>query len=92
MQEDGLLVNIAKEVNAFVPNEHISDLGEKQGKARHKVGSVVSGRVLTTDPGRKRASLTLKKSLVTSKLKPLTSWEVSLPFLWHRPLVMPIGK
>ena len=73
----GLLVNIDKDLNAFVPNEHISDLGERQGKAKYKIGAPITGKVLTVDPVRKRATLTLKQALVTSKLKPLTSWEVS---------------
>ena len=72
----GLLVNIDKDLNAFVPNEHISDLGEKQGKVKYKVGAAVTGKVLTVDPVRKRATLTLKQALVASKMKPLTSWEV----------------
>ena len=76
VDDKGMLVNIDKDVNAFVPNDHISDLGEKQGKVKYKVGSAVTGRVLTVDPGRKRASLTLKKALVNSKIKPLASWEV----------------
>ena len=75
----GLLININKDLNAFVPNEHISDLGEKQGKAKYKVGSAVTGKVLTVDPAKKRATLTLKQALVSSKLKPLTSWEVDFP-------------
>lgn len=72
-----MLVNIAKDLNAFVPNEHISDLGERQGKAKYKVGSSVSGRILAVNAARKRASMTLKKALVNSKVKPLAAWEVS---------------
>lgn len=79
----GLLVNIDKDLNAFVPNEHISDLGERQGKAKYKVGAAVTGRVLTVDPIRKRASLTLKQALVTSKMKPLTSWQVRFSAMSH---------
>lgn len=77
VEEKGMLVNIAKDLNAFVPNEHISDLGERQGKAKYKVGSSVSGRILAVNAARKRASMTLKKALVNSKVKPLAAWEVS---------------
>lgn len=38
VDDNGLLVSMARDVKAFVPNDHISDLGAKQGKAKHKVG------------------------------------------------------
>lgn len=76
VDDKGLLVNIARNLNAFVPNEHISDLGAQQGKTKHKVGSKVSGRILKQDPSKRRMTMTLKKALIGSKLKPLISWEV----------------
>ena len=44
-------------------------------------GSKVVGRVLAIDVTRRRVTLTLKKALVESKLKPLTSWEVCSIYL-----------
>ena len=48
----------------------------ENGTAVAQVGSKVTGRVLSVDPVRRRTSLTLKKALVESKLKPVASWEV----------------
>ena len=76
VDDKGVLISLAKNLNAFVPNEHLSDLGAKQGKAKHRLGATVTGRVLTVDPARQRMTMTLKQALVSSKLKPLASWEV----------------
>ena len=77
VDDKGVLVSLARNLNAFVPNEHLSDLGAKQGKAKHRVvGATVTGRILTVDPARQRMTMTLKQALVSSKLKPLASWEV----------------
>lgn len=76
VDDNGMLVRISKTTNAFVANEHISDLGEKQGKLKYKAGSKVVGRVLNVDPVKRKTTLSLQKSLLTSKTKPITSLEV----------------
>ena len=78
VDENGMLVKISKNTNAFVANEHISDLGEKQGKTKHKIGSKVTGRILKMDPVKRRTTMTLQKSLLTCKTTALTSLEVQL--------------
>lgn len=74
----GILVNLARNLNAFVPTEHASDVGSEKAKAKHRVGDKVTGRILKVDPARRRMTMTLKKALINSKLKPLASWEVRL--------------
>ena len=89
VDDKGVLVSLAKNLNAFVPNEHLSDLGAKQGKAKHRLGATVTGRILTADPARQRMTMTLKQALVSSKLKPLAAWEVRdcpTVHLWCQPM------
>ena len=76
VDDNGMLVAISKNTKAFVANEHISDLGEKQGKAKYKVGSKVTGRILKLDPVKRKLTMSLQKSLLNSKSKPITSLEV----------------
>lgn len=40
-----------------------------------QVGGRVKGRVLTVDAGSNKATLTLKKSMVKDKRKPITSYQ-----------------
>lgn len=61
---------------ALVPKMHLSDMGAEHGKKKFKVGQEVMGRVLECDVSARRIQLTLKKSLVASKLPVLTSVKV----------------
>ena len=45
-------------------------------KARFKAGQNVTGRILDNDLAAKRISMTLKKSLISSKLPALTTLQV----------------
>ena len=37
VDDKGLVLSLTKNTTAYVPNEHLSDLGVKQGKAKYKV-------------------------------------------------------
>ena len=77
VDQNGMLVKLSKNTNAYVANEHMSDLGEKHGKIKYKVGSKVTGRILKVDLAKRRTTMSLQHSLVSSKTKPLSSLEVN---------------
>lgn len=75
----GLLVTISDTIRGFCPPIHTSDLGLSHPNKKLKVGKKVKCRVLRVDPEGKRLLVTLKKSLVNSKLPPLTSYSDAVP-------------
>jgi len=62
---------ITPTIKALVPALHISDLGTKKSKGKYKEGQSVQGRVLAVDLDSKKVTVTLKKTLLGSKLAPL---------------------
>ena len=61
-----------------MPNVHISDtVAGGKLKARYRAGQKVTGRILDNDLAAKRITMTLKKSLISSKLPALTTLQVS---------------
>ncbi|KAL6772122.1 hypothetical protein ACKKBG_A29005 [Auxenochlorella protothecoides x Auxenochlorella symbiontica] len=73
VEDFGLLLEITPSVRALVPLIHGSDVGTKKGLRKHKLGQSVSGIVLSVQPGAKKLSITLKPSLLGSKLRRITS-------------------
>lgn len=59
-----------------MPTLHASDLGSAKALRKFKAGQRVAGKVLSIDPTAKRVTLTLKPSVVGSKLAPITSLQV----------------
>jgi rRNA biogenesis protein RRP5 len=66
--EAGVVVQLAPGVRAHVPPAHVSDVASAKAHRKFKEGQRVAGRVLQVDPARKRVTLTLKQTLVDSKL------------------------
>lgn len=69
-ENGGIYVKLSEFVRGFVPRIHTGDvpLSEKMLAKRMKPGSEVKARVLSVDAAEKRCILTMKKSLVRSKL------------------------
>lgn len=61
---------------AVVPTLHMSDLGTKKAHKRFKEGQKVAGRVVGVDAPARRLTLTLKPSLLGSKLPLITCMQV----------------
>ncbi|KIV87731.1 hypothetical protein PV11_03257 [Exophiala sideris] len=71
----GLLVNLAEGVTGFVPQIHMSDIDLKNPEKKFRERQVVTVRVVSADPIRRRLKLTLKKSIVNSDQKPWLRYE-----------------
>ncbi|EXJ84170.1 hypothetical protein A1O3_04837 [Capronia epimyces CBS 606.96] len=71
----GLLVNLAEGVTGLVPQIHMSDVDLKHPERKFREGQVVTARVITTDPVKRRIRLTLKKTLVNTDQKPWLRYE-----------------
>lgn len=66
---DGLLITLAEGVTGFVPKIHLSDVKLDHPEKKFREGQVVTCRVLSSTPTRRRVRLTLKKALVNSDQK-----------------------
>jgi hypothetical protein len=66
-------------IKALVPALHVSDVGSKKAKSKFKEGQVVEGRVLSVEPDSNKVVLTLKKTLLGSKLPPLADVRQAAP-------------
>lgn len=70
----GVLVNIADGITGLVPTMHMADVRLQHPERKFPAGFLVTARVLSTDPEKKRIRLTLKKSLVNSAAEPWTDY------------------
>ncbi|XP_041317407.1 protein RRP5 homolog [Pyrgilauda ruficollis] len=77
----GMQVKVADGIRGLVPSLHLSDVILKQPEKKYNVGDEVKCRVLECNPGGKKLILTLKKSLVQSKLPVLSNYEDAKPGL-----------
>uniref|UniRef100_A0A8C3DLD0 Protein RRP5 homolog n=1 Tax=Corvus moneduloides TaxID=1196302 RepID=A0A8C3DLD0_CORMO len=77
----GMQVKVADGIRGLVPSLHLSDVILKQPEKKYNIGDEVKCRVLECNPGGKKLILTLKKSLVQSKLPVLSSYEDAKPGL-----------
>lgn len=75
----GVLVTLADGITGLVPEMHMSDVALLHPEKRFKAGMKVTARVVSTDPGKRKIRLTLKKSLVNSEAAPIRSYaEITL--------------
>ncbi|XP_077205715.1 protein RRP5 homolog [Paroedura picta] len=81
LKDFGMQVKVAGHIKALVPRLHLADVVLKQPEKKYSVGNMVKSRVLACNPDTKTLILTLKKTLVTSKLPILTSYEDAKPGL-----------
>ncbi|XP_054974742.1 protein RRP5 homolog isoform X2 [Sorex araneus] len=81
MKPFGMLVELSKQIRGLVPSLHLADVLMKNPEKKYKVGKEVKCRVLLCDPDAKKLLLTLKKTLVQSKLPAITCYADAKPRL-----------
>uniref|UniRef100_A0A803YNN3 Protein RRP5 homolog n=1 Tax=Meleagris gallopavo TaxID=9103 RepID=A0A803YNN3_MELGA len=77
----GMQVKVTDGIKGLVPSMHLADVILKQPEKKYNVGDEVRCRVLECNPEEKKLFLTLKKTLVQSKLPVLSSYEDAEPGL-----------
>ncbi|XP_014815473.1 PREDICTED: protein RRP5 homolog isoform X2 [Calidris pugnax] len=77
----GMQVKVTDGIKGLVPSLHIADVILKQPEKKYNIGDEVKCRVLECSPEGKKLILTLKKSLVQSKLPILSNYEDAKPGL-----------
>ncbi|XP_005403867.1 PREDICTED: protein RRP5 homolog isoform X1 [Chinchilla lanigera] len=77
----GLLVKVGEQMRGLVPAVHLADILMKSPEKKYHIGDEVKCRVLFCDPEAKKLIMTLKKTLVTSKLPVITCYEDAKPGL-----------
>ncbi|NWR32721.1 RRP5 protein, partial [Tachuris rubrigastra] len=77
----GMQVKVADGIRGLVPSIHLADVILKQPEKKYNLGDEVKCRVLECNPAGKKLILTLKKSLIQSKLPVLTNYEDAKPGL-----------
>ncbi|KAM6265093.1 protein RRP5 homolog [Spheniscus humboldti] len=77
----GMQVKVTDGIKGLVPSMHLADVILKQPEKKYNIGDEVRCRVLECSPAGKKLILTLKKSLVQSKLPVLSSYEDAKPGL-----------
>nr|XP_014427885.1 protein RRP5 homolog [Pelodiscus sinensis] len=77
----GMQVKVTDHIRGLVPHLHLADVLLKHPEKKYSVGDEVKCRVLISQPEEKKLLLTLKKTLVTSKLPVLASYEAAKPGL-----------
>ncbi|NXG17724.1 RRP5 protein, partial [Grallaria varia] len=77
----GMQVKVADGIKGLVPSIHLADVILKHPEKKYNIGDEVKCRVLECNPEGKKLILTLKKSLIQSKLPVLTNYEDAKPGL-----------
>ncbi|XP_076982024.1 protein RRP5 homolog isoform X2 [Tamandua tetradactyla] len=77
----GMLVKVSEQIKGLVPSMHLADIPMKNPEKKYHVGDEVKCRVLLCDPEAKKLLLTLKKTLVESKLPAITCYTDAKPCL-----------
>ncbi|XP_010624753.1 protein RRP5 homolog isoform X2 [Fukomys damarensis] len=77
----GMLVKVGEQMRGLVPATHLADVLLKNPEKKYHIGDKVKCRVLLCDPEAKRLIMTLKKTLVISKLPIIACYEDAKPGL-----------
>ncbi|XP_054937411.1 protein RRP5 homolog [Physeter macrocephalus] len=77
----GMLVKVGKQIRALVPPMHLADILMKNPEKKYHAGDGVKCRVLLCDPEARKLMVTLKKTLVESKLPAITCYADAKPGL-----------
>ncbi|XP_061492087.1 protein RRP5 homolog isoform X2 [Rhineura floridana] len=77
----GMHVKVTERIKGLVPRLHLADVLLKQPEKKYSVGSTVKCRVLASNPEARKLVLTLKRTLVNSKLPAICSYEDAKPGL-----------
>lgn len=70
----GILVKVGEHIRGLVPPMHLADILMKNPEKKYHIGDEVMCRVLLCDPEAKKLMMTLKKTLVESKLPAITCY------------------
>ncbi|XP_069652986.1 protein RRP5 homolog [Haliaeetus albicilla] len=71
----GMQVKVTDGIKGLVPSMHLADVILKQPEKKYNIGDEVRCRVLECNPAGRKLILTLKKSLIQSKLPVLSNYE-----------------
>ncbi|XP_007938068.1 protein RRP5 homolog [Orycteropus afer afer] len=77
----GMLVKVGERIRGLVPPMHLADILMKNPEKKYHIGDEVKCRVLLCDPEAKKLMMTLKKTLVESKLPAITCYADAKPSL-----------
>ncbi|NWR74973.1 RRP5 protein, partial [Centropus unirufus] len=77
----GMQVKVADGIKGLVPTLHLADVILKQPEKKFNIGDELKCRVLECNPAGKKLILTLKKTLLQSKLPVLSCYEDAKPGL-----------
>uniref|UniRef100_A0A8C3BA58 Protein RRP5 homolog n=1 Tax=Cairina moschata TaxID=8855 RepID=A0A8C3BA58_CAIMO len=77
----GMQVKVTDGIKGLVPSLHLADVILKQPEKKYNIGDEVKCRVLECNPAEKKLFLTLKKTLIQSKLPILSKYEDAEPGL-----------
>ncbi|KAM7072820.1 protein RRP5 homolog isoform 1-T1 [Molossus nigricans] len=77
----GMLVKVGEQIRGLVPPMHLADILMKNPEKKYHIGDEVTCRVLLCDPEAKKLMMTLKKTLVESKLPAITCYADAKPGL-----------
>ncbi|KAH7441212.1 hypothetical protein KP509_03G029000 [Ceratopteris richardii] len=78
VEQYGAIVKLADGLKAICPLQHMSEFELLKPTAKFKVGKKLKFKVLTCAVDTKKITLTCKKTMVVSKLKPLTAYEEAI--------------
>lgn len=88
----GMLVKVGDQIRGLVPPMHLADILLKDPEKKYHTGDEVKGRVLFCDPEAKKLVMTLKKTLVMSKLPAITCYEDAKPDLQTHGVIMRVKE
>ncbi|KAK2098932.1 Protein RRP5 [Saguinus oedipus] len=77
----GMLVKVGEQMRGLVPHMHLADILMKNPEKKYHIGDEVKCRVLLCIPEAKKLMMTLKKTLVESKLPAITCYADAKPGL-----------
>ncbi|XP_045294725.1 protein RRP5 homolog isoform X1 [Leopardus geoffroyi] len=77
----GMLVKVGEQIRGLVPPIHLADILIKNPEKKYHIGDEVTCRVLLCDPEAKKLMMTLKKTLIESKLPAITCYADAKPGL-----------
>ncbi|XP_069755491.1 protein RRP5 homolog [Narcine bancroftii] len=79
LEKFGILVKVTDYIRGLVPLMHLADFPLEHPEKIYNVGDKIMCRVLTVNAKAKKVTLTLKKTLVRSKLRIITRYEEGVP-------------
>uniref|UniRef100_A0A452RUC4 Programmed cell death 11 n=1 Tax=Ursus americanus TaxID=9643 RepID=A0A452RUC4_URSAM len=77
----GMLVKVGEQIRGLIPPMHLADILMKNPEKKYRIGDEVKCRVLLCDPEAKKLMMTLKKTLIESKLPAITCYADARPGL-----------